>query len=170
MLLDEATRSILPRSLLSAAAIYAIGCVIPAPLESREAQHHPQIVAGLPADFGYIDKPASSEWAVGVAAVDQDVDDVLTARLMVRDGSRYIRLTEDIRLQASNKDDLTLRRGSFLSLQYCAFRPFESMPPPLLYVCVTDGTFKRPDSSPDEPDFATSFDCKYWIVRCVLGS
>ena len=159
------------RSLLAGLAIYGVGCIIPAPLEAEpEPQFSPLILAASPDEFGQVSKGTDEEWGETITALDGNIDDVLTARVLARDGKGFVSIVQKDIVLLPNRNDLTTRTGTFGPFQFCAFTQVSRADGGYVYVCVTDGTLNSyTGTSPFDPKqrFSTGrFDCKYWVVKC----
>ena len=168
------------RSLLSALIVYAIGCVVPTPLEADTtmANFPPTIIKGEPLEFGVITEDAADKngWFLGVVAADPDPTDTLSARLYWKNGDEYFRLAEDIVLNPTTgltPNDTTRHEGTFALFPYCAL--IGNGPNQLIYAYVSDylypQTFGPPKGFPDLGSQPTSllpghFDSKFWVVTC----
>lgn len=164
-----AVQSLAMRSLLAGLLIYAIGCVVPTPLEQEgdpPANHSPVIVSGEP-DFAsgpYTPFHADDVWNFEVTADDPDVDDTLEARLYRLDGARLLPVPSPIFLTAPDADHLTRRSGQFFGTAYCEFSGAMPQQEYLFYVYVSDLPFPASGSPGELRD--GHYDYKYWVVRC----
>lgn len=175
------------RSLLSALVVYAIGCVVPTPLEAgNNAPYPPTVIKGEPLDFGSIPEDARDQmdWYLGVVASDPNPSHMLSARLYWKNGNNYTRMADDIVLTSFTgltNEDKTRREGSFTRLQYCKFLGNDVER--FVYVYVSNGTYPGStnnfpcaklvngvcvDEGAVQPSALTpgTFSFNYWAITC----
>jgi hypothetical protein len=159
LLAPAALGFLVPRILVSALTIWAVGCIIPAPLEAEPTpqQHAPLILSGDPA-FGPAIEPTNMSWTVSVTATDENPDDVLYARLYWHNANTYVRLIDDIILKPTTGNQ---RFGAFSANRFCAFIGTGDQ---YIWVFVQDTQLPGPDAQPT--DLTGRYDSKYWVVNC----
>lgn len=169
LLSGAAARSLAMRSLFAGFIVYAIGCVVPTPLEQEgdpPANQSPVIVSGEP-DFAagpYTPFHADDVWNFEVTADDPDLNDTLEARLYRLDGSKLLPVPSPIFLAAADPSQLARRSGQFFGTAYCEFSGAMPQQQYFFYVYVSDLPFPASGSPSELRD--GHYDYKYWVVRC----
>jgi hypothetical protein len=170
-------RSTVARLLPTSLVVYAVGCIVPTPLEQEQPPPNsaPQITAGDPDFLKGPFNPGThdAEWNFGVTAVDTDVGDELRARLWVLLAARaggdagapattLVPASDEIRLTATAQSQ-TVRTGQFFQLPYCVLLSLAPNTPYLFYVYVADVPFPSDNPADLKPGH---FDFKSWTVTC----
>jgi hypothetical protein len=164
------------RTLLSAVAIYAVGCIIPTPLEAEKpSPNHPPIITGAtePVDFQqsplYTAPSRQAQFAFNVNASDEDVGDTLVAYLAYINGGTLGSPLQSGIMTASSTD-LTARSAEFLPGEYCVNLNLTSGRPYPFFVYVVDIALPQPVDlttlTPADERYAGHYDFKDWVVTC----
>jgi hypothetical protein len=174
-----AAGSIFVRTGLTAITIWAVGCVVPAPLQAEQGGPAtvPRItsgdVNGQPTPFfGAVTQSLTTNFSLGVTATDPDVNAQLVARLYLRDGDTYSKFssqdTTGLPLTPITGDPTT-HRVEFNPFTYCDLVHNQGTPY-LLYIFVADQPFQPSPAQPTDlpPNQFTKgqFDYKTWMLTC----
>jgi hypothetical protein len=160
-LLRRCDAAIMGRSLVTAITIWAIGCVIPTPLETESGANHPPVIVSGTPDFtqGVVTHRTTDVFDFGVHVADQDLDQTLSALLYYKAGDQFIPLSSVATL------DPATRTHIFSGLYCKEIAPETST---LVFVYASDLGFPT-DFSPASPpsEMAGHFDYKYWVLDCM---
>lgn len=158
----------MPRVLLSSVGIWAIGCIIPTPLEAEpnSLNRPPSIVRSIP-DFR--ESPvgvtqSSDVRRFEVQASDPDNGEEQSQRLIARfyrKERQVFGLAGEIRLSNAGTG---VQSGTFVE-QPCLLSTERQ---PLLYVFVADKDFPEDFNPSGDPNdtFTDHFDFGYWVIQC----
>jgi hypothetical protein len=154
--------------------IWAVGCVVPAPLQAEQGgpPTAPRITSGSingqeTPYFGSFTE-STADWTLGVTASDPDPNAKLVARLYSLQGGLFYKLSFDgggLPLQPVT-NELTTHHADFPSGDYCGLiksRGTAGTPYPV-YVFVADQPFT--DLSPPNQFTLGQSDFKSWSVTC----
>ena len=153
-------------SLLSALAIWAIGCVIPTPLAPDTSGNDPPHIFTAEPDFaaGLQVHNTSDTLTFKVTAVDVNEGQRLEARLFLKAGESFSQLGREE--MTTSTADPTRYRASFDGIQVCALGGAD--PQKLLYIFVADTAFPMGFTPANRPaDFDSHYDFNYWVVVCT---
>lgn len=167
------------RTTLTAVTIWAVGCVVPAPLQAEQGGPTtvPQIVSGdingQPTPlFGALTQSSGTAFSFGVTARDPDANAQLVARLYVRDGDKYFQFesqeTSGLPL-APITGDPTTHRVEFNPFTFCN-TGLTLGKAYLVYVFVSDQPFQPPPAQPTDlppnPFTNGNFAFQTWLLTC----
>lgn len=159
-------RKMLHTSLIGSLVVFAVGCVIPTPLDEAPvgSNHKPEIVSGTPAFLGgtVLVDPYDATLTFSVKADDLDLGDSLEARLYRLDGSSFV-LVQSITLVTVNSNNLSERSGDFTA-QFCSAGNLAHGQQFNLFIFVSDIGFPK---SNDPRDLAPEHsDSRNWVLTC----
>ena len=165
------------RTLLSAATVYAVGCIVPAPLEPEKTAsgNPPVVVVSATEPIGFDQgsfSPAAydTRFAFDVTASDQDTDETLTGYLAYLNGATLEPIQSTTLV--ADPTDLTTRHGEFLIEAYCSAYNLGHNQLYQFLVYAVDEPLPNNDLTQLLPAndpmgrFKTHFDFKSWPVVC----
>ena len=168
----HARGKILADTVVYALIIYAVGCIIPTPLDQQSAtiNQHPSLRPDkADPQFGPIIHMQDDLFELSIGADDPDLQDELHARLFQLDpttnkliylGNNEILLTSP---SVPDPNDPSLRLGTFAAQPFCLGRSTTNGPI-LLYVVVADRPFSTTDPSMVVAGGLT--DSNHWELTC----
>ncbi len=157
---------VVSETVLYALTIYAVGCVIPTPLDRQPAatNYPPSIdVDQTQPPLGPLTRSSSSDmrWVWHVAATDPNVDDTLSAVIMERLGNgsfTFVATVTMTKLPILNPRDPARWSGDTAQAQWCAGR---TPGVHYMYAFVSDQMF---NDSTEESDGLV--DSNHWELTC----